>query len=504
MPAEAGPAAGRPRVAVIGGGVSGLAAAYFLARSAARQGLALDCHLFEAEPRLGGKVQTLRLPAPAGPRPAEPGASGEGEPILLEQGPDALYAFKPRAIRLAEELGLGDRMVSARPGLPTYVLRRGQLRALPDGLWGLVPTRIGAFARSDLLSLTGKLRMGLDFFIPPRPDGRDESVGEFVARRLGREAVQALADPLLAAIHGADPWKLSVLATYPHLREQERRYGGLVRAALAGRRAPRAAGSPFRTLRGGLAELVQALEAAVAGRIAVHRGARVRRLGRSDGSYVVEADGAGGASFDAVILTVPAGEAARLVLPWAPRLAGELSAIEYTPATVVALVYGPGRVPEASPVRQGSGVLVPAAEGRRAGLTVSACSWYSTKWPHTSPGGQTVVRCFVGRDGDGGAAELDDRRLVDAVRADLLRLVALQAVPDEVRVFRWPQGLPQYRVGHLDRVRRIEEAAAGVGGLFITGAALRGMGISDCVTQAERAAERCLNWLGDGSVRPGR
>ena len=483
-------------MAVVGGGISGLGTAYFLARRAQAAGIALECHLFEADDRLGGKVRTLRL-------------EGERAPILVELGAESMYAPRPRSLELARELGLGDRLVPQAPGPRTLVFRRGRLHPLPDGLMGVVPSRVGPFLQSGLISWPGKLRMGLEFLIPPRRDGADESVGSFVGRRLGREAVEALADPLMAGIHAADVQRLSLLATYPQLREQESRYGGLLRGMLARRPAgppPRREGQAlFWSLAGGLDELIGGVERALAPCTRLHRGAavdsleptagpegqgwRVRRASRN-GFW-----GPGDERFDAVVLAVPTWEAARLVRSWAPDLAEALGGVRYVSVAVAVLVYRGEQVPEGSVIRRSSGVLVPTSDGRRAGLSVTACTWFSTKWPHTSPDGRVTVRAFVGRDGEQRPLELDDRELLAAVRRDVARLGGPDGEPEHAEVFRWVRGVPQYDVGHLERVARIERLAAGFGGLFMAGAGLRGMSLSDCLAQAERAADECVNWL---------
>ncbi len=506
---------------MVGGGITGLSAAYFLTRQAAVAGWPLECVLFEAAPELGGKVKTLRtnLGAPAGAARANldgGGRTGVGT-LIIEQGPDSLYAFKPRAIELARELGLQDSLVGARTGLATYVWRRGRLRRLPDGLLGLAPARLGPFVRSDLMSLAGRARMALEPFVPARRDGADESVGAFVARRLGREAVDALADPLLAGIHAADPWKLSLLATYPQLREQETRYGSLLRAARALRSAARpepalsgrngvrgrAAGPVFWSLRGGLGELTAALVHRLYGRCALRLRSPVESLwptapgpgaGSGRGRFALRTQH-GHEEFDAVILAVPAWEAARLVRPWAPELAGALAGVPYASVAVAAMVFAPGQIPQASVVRRSTGVLVPAAEASALGPGVSACTWFSTKWPHVSPDGWVVVRAFLGRDGAWDPLAAGDAEVLAAVRRALRPLAGIVAEPEDAWVFRWPQAMPQYRVGHLERLARVDALRGRWQGLFVVGAGLRGMGLSDCVRQAEQAAQACLRDL---------
>ncbi|MBE3599360.1 MAG: protoporphyrinogen oxidase [Limnochordaceae bacterium] len=502
------------RVAVIGGGITGLAAAHELVRQGRAEGPAASVELFEASGRLGGKVRTVPLD--------EAGPAFEG--AMVEAGPDSLYTFKPWALELARMLGLGDQVVTPDPARRrTLVVRGGRLVELPDGLFALMPTRVGPFLRSPIVSWAGKVRMGLDVVIPPRPGDSDESLGAFVRRRLGAEAVRYLAEPLLAGIHAGDPWELSLLATYPSLRQDELRYGGLVRAMLARRHGrhpargrPAAAGygtspngagfsSPFATFRGGLSQLVQALEAYLRPRVLLHTGAAVTGLeppGSEGGWRVLLAGGRASGPFDAVVVTVPPPAAARLVRTWDPGMAAGLEQFVFASTAVAALVYRPGAVGEGSPVRRTSGMLVPSVEARRMGLHLTACTWASSKWPHTSPRGLVVIRCFVGRHGDDAALELPDERLLEALQEDLARIAGIEQPPLWRQLFRWPQAMPQYRVGHLGLVEQVQRQVSRWPGLFVTGAAWRGMGISDCVRQGREAAQRCLAWASQ-AVRKG-
>ncbi|HEY8424541.1 MAG TPA: protoporphyrinogen oxidase [Limnochordales bacterium] len=485
------------RVAIVGGGMTGLAAAWRLVRAARAEGLPVELHVLEADSRWGGKVRTVRLDGSVDP-------SLEG--ALVEAGPDAIYAPKPWAVDLARELGLGDRIVPARSGLRTTVLRGGRLVTLPDGLFSLMPSRIGPFVRSPLISWPGKARMGLELLVPRRRDEGDESLGAFVRRRLGAEAVTYLAEPLLAGIHAADPWRLSLAATYPSFREDERRYGSLVRAMLARRRARGgrrgAHGSPFVSLAGGLEELVEALVGALRDEATLWLQTPVVRLWPDDGGWRMEAKGAGGTPassdrdrWDAVILAVPSHRAAALAEPWDVELAGLLRRIPFASTAVVTLAYRPQDVPETSPIRHGSGVLVPSVEGRREGLVATACTWFSSKWPHASPRGSVLVRCFVGRFGDDSALEMDDEALARAAALAVERLGGLAARPCHVAVHRWPASMPQYQVGHLETVAAIERRVGRWPGLFVAGASFRGMGLSDCVRQGQQAAEACVAYL---------
>ncbi|WP_324669332.1 protoporphyrinogen oxidase [Geochorda subterranea] len=495
------------RVAVVGGGMTGLAAAWRLVRAARAQGLPVELHVLEADVRWGGKVRTLRLDG--GVDPSLAGA-------LVEAGPDAIYTPKPWAVELARELGLGDRIVPARAGLRTSVLRGGRLVTLPDGLFSLMPSRLGPFVRSPLISWPGKARMGLELLVPGRRDQADESLGAFVRRRLGAEAVTYLAEPLLAGIHAADPWRLSLAATYPSFREDERRYGSLVRAMLARRRARGGRrgthGSPFVSLAGGLEELVETLVARLQEQAVLRLRTPVTRLWPGERGWRMEAAAAGGASgspdggrWDAVILAVPSHRMAALAEPWDGELAGLLRRIPFASTAVVTLAYRPQDVPETSPVRRGSGVLVPSVEGRREGLVVTACTWFSSKWPHASPRGAMLVRCFVGRFGDESALDMGDEALARAAALAVERLGGLAGRPCHVAVHRWPASMPQYQVGHLETVAAIERRLGRWPGLFVAGASFRGMSLSDCVRQGDQAAQACVAYLAaraSGAPRP--
>ena len=484
------------RVAVVGGGITGLAAARQLVAEARRRGLPVEVSVFEAEAQWGGKIRTVRLDG--GIHPSLEGA-------VVEAGPDAIYIHKGWALELARQLGLGERVVRSDATRRTTVLRDGHPVPLPDGLFSLVPSKLWPFVTSPLISWPGKVRMGLEVLVPARRDGADESLGAFVRRRFGGEAVAYLAEPLLAGIHAADPWRLSLRATYPSLHDDERRHGSLVRAALARRRASKAPShpaSPFASLAGGLSELVDALVDELRPHAALHVGRRVEALHPVDGFWLLNTSASGSyhpdppwPPFDAVILALPSHQAGALIEAWDRELSALLQRIPFASTAVVALAFPPDAVPDDSPVRRSSGVLVPSVEARRLGLSVTACTWFSTKWPHSSPRGGVLVRCFVGRFGDDATLEMSDEALLRAVLRDLRQLTGLSVRPSYAAVFRWPFAMPQYQVGHLELVEGVEGRAAAWPGLYLTGASFRGMSISDCVRQGQQAAQACCAYL---------
>jgi oxygen-dependent protoporphyrinogen oxidase len=458
------------RVIVIGGGITGLATAYRLQRADPT----LQITLVEREPRLGGTIVTH-----------------QADGFTVEGGPDSFLARqKPWGLQLVHELGLGGRLIGTNDARrAVYLLRRGRLRRMPDGLMLVVPTRFLPFALTPLVSPLGKARMALDLFIPPRHDDADESLGDFIRRRLGREALDVLAEPMMAGIHVADADRLSLQATFPRFINIEHKYGSLIRGMLAARRArtedSTGETSMFVSMRGGLSELVDALAEALGG-VEILTGQSVARLGRSGEGYSLHLDGGQQRQADAVILAIPAYAAADLVAPLSAPLADGLRAIRYVSTATVSLGF---RCPDVPHALDGFGFVVPASEP----CDLLACTWTSTKFDHRAPEGTALLRAFVGGPRRQALVEQDDSALIELVRAELQRIMAIEAPPILARVFRWRKANPQYDVGHLERVSALEGLCPP--GLFLTGSAYRGVGIPDCVRQAGETAARALDYL---------
>jgi protoporphyrinogen/coproporphyrinogen III oxidase len=448
-------------VAVVGGGITGLAAAYELSK----RGVSL--RVLEASSRWGGVIRT---------------ESADG--FLIEAGPDSMLAQKPDAVSLCRELGLADRLVPTNPHQRTvYVLRHGRLRALPDGMVLAIPTRIAPFARSPLFSWPAKLRMGLDLVVPRRGDRGDESIGSFLRRRLGQESVDVLGEPLLAGIHAGDPERLSMQANFPRFVELERRHGSLIRGMWAAPRRP-AGGSPpaaFYSLVGGLTELVQTLVSRLPPGSA-QTGSGVESLARDDEGFLLRLAGGRTLSARAVILAIPAPKAAPLVRPLVPEAARILETIPFASSATVVLGY---RREDVGHPLDGYGMVVPRTEGLRC----SACSFVSTKFPGRAAPGLVQLRGFVGGVRDPGVLSLDDRGLADIVHREMTPLLGLRADPVLTRVYRWPTATPQMEVGHLDRTAEVDRHVAGIRGLIVTGAGLKVTGIPDCVAEGRKAAQ---------------
>jgi oxygen-dependent protoporphyrinogen oxidase len=466
------------QVAIVGGGIAGLATAYYLQEKARQNGLPLSYSLIESAPSFGGKIVT-----------------DVHHDFVVEGGPDSFITQKPAALRLCRELGLEDRLMGTNDSRrKVYVLDGGRLRSLPDGVMLIVPTRFTPFALSPLISLPGKLRMGLDLLIPPRRENGDESLANFIRRRLGQEALDKIAEPLMAGIHVADPERLSLQATFPRFIQLEQKHGSLIKGMLVqkahrARQAGNGTGpktSLFMTLRGGLRELVEALVARLEGDLQI--GSRVVGLSpASKGArYQLHLDDDRTLLADTVVLATPSYAAADLVEPVHPALATELRAIRYVSTATISLGF---RRAEFEHPLDGFGFVVSAREKSR----LMACTWTSTKFNQRAPDQHVLLRAFVGGPRNPHLVDLPDEALIQLVREELRQVMGVNAPPVIARVYRWPNANPQYDVGHLERVDQIEATAADLPGLYFTGSAYRGVGIPDCIQQGQHTAETVID-----------
>ncbi|MGI9033939.1 MAG: protoporphyrinogen oxidase [Acidimicrobiales bacterium] len=461
-----------PRVAVVGGGITGLATAWYLRTGAG--GLRPKVALFEAAPRLGGKIRTEEL---AG--------------VAVEAGPDTFLARVPHATDLAHALGLGDELVAPATGA-AYLWHRRRLHPLPAGTVLGVPVSARALLATALLSPAGKTRAALDLVLPASPFDPDPSVADVVGGRLGREVLDHLVEPLVGGIHAGRADALSLRSTAPQLCAATELNRSLIRGLRADHRgAPPAAGPVFYGVRGGMERLVDGLASSL-NDVDRRAGTTISRLSPAvpgDGGHsrwrlhpthgpAIEAD--------AVVLTVPAFAAAALLHDVAPEASAELVAIRYSSVVTATLAYRPEAL--GRPLG-GSGFLVPRAERR----LVTACTFTSSKWPRADRSRPVLLRVSAGRFGDDRALGMDDHALVDRLHRELAEMLGLAHAPVASRVDRWPQGFPQYEPGHDARVGRIEGHLPP--GLFLAGAAYHGLGIAACVAQAVAVAGQVLNQL---------
>jgi protoporphyrinogen/coproporphyrinogen III oxidase len=467
------------RIAIIGGGITGLSAAYALEKKR-RAGIEVDYVLYEASPRLGGVLVTERV-----------------DSCLIEAGPDSFLTEKPWASDLCQEIGLGDQLIGSNDAdRKTYILVRGRLIEMPDGLMFMVPTKILPTVFSPLFSLKTKLRMAREWFHAPHKANGDESVASMVERHYGAEMVDRLADPLLSGVYGGEASQLSVRAVLARFADMEAKHGSLGRAMLAARKkAPKTNGEPrplFTSLKEGMQQMVDALVARLDGDT-LNTDAPVQAIAREGGGWVVSA-GLQSDQFDAVIVAASTQVAARLLRMSSPELAAELGAVNYSSSLTVALGYDQSVRGSLPP---GFGFLVPRSEGKR----MLAATFVHNKFPHRAPDNRAIVRCFLGGARDEAILALAGDEILRIAREELKQILQLTAEPLFARVFKWKSAMAQYGVGHLERLQRIEGLRRKFPGLALAGNGYSGIGVPDCVRSGNEAVEDTLKSL-DIAVPP--
>ena len=457
------------RIAIVGGGISGLAAAFAL-EERRQAGDALDYTVYESGPRFGGVLATEQV-----------------DGCLVEAGPDSFLTEKPWAADLCRRLGIADQLIGSSDGdRKTYILVKGKLIPLPDGLMFMVPTRLAPSLLSPLFSSATKFRMVREWRMAPRQAENDESVAALVDRHYGAEMVDRLADPLLSGVYGGEASQLSVRAVLPRFVEMESKYGSLGRGMLAARKNLKSAPSRtpiFTSLKNGMQELSDALAARVSPQ-ALRANTLVEAVQQQERGWVISA-GYASDTFDAVIVATSAPAAGLLLDITCPNLASELKAIPYGSSMTVALGFGKD-VRAALP--PGFGFLVPRSEGKR----MLAATFVHNKFPHRAPPDRALLRCFLGGSRDGQILQLPDDEILTIVREELGQILNLKAEPLFTRVYRWKKAMAQYTVGHLERLRRIEGLLKQAPGLALAGNAYRGIGVPDCVHSGEIAAQQVL------------
>jgi oxygen-dependent protoporphyrinogen oxidase len=469
------------RVAILGGGIAGLSAAFYLEK-ARRGGSQLEWTLFEQSNRLGGVIRTEYR-----------------DGFVLEAGPDSFLTVKPDGAQLCRELGIGDQLIGSNDAeRKTYIVVHGRLTPLPDGLQFMVPTRIRPMVTTPLFSWGTKLRMATEIFSQPRVEQADESVAAFVRRHFGQEMVDRVAEPLLAGVYGGDAESLSMRAVLSRFLEMEREHGSLVRATLRARRSQNPRGSQnqkavqnrsetgakapaqplFTSLKKGMQQLVDALTAQLPAN-SIRLGERCISLRRSGEEWVIEYPG-GRQRYDTVLMAVPAPVAADLLRPVQGELAELLVKIQYTSSVAVALAYDHVGHPP------GHGLLVPRSEGRK----LMACTFVHKKFSHRAPEGSSLLRCFISSSRLPDVLTYSEDALRDIALEEMKGILGIQAAPKFIRIFRSERGLPQYLTGHLDRVAVMEKRLADLPGCHIIGNSFYGVGVPDCIRSARLAVEK--------------
>jgi oxygen-dependent protoporphyrinogen oxidase len=456
------------RIVIIGGGVSGLSAAYYLARNGS------PSTILESRPRLGGVVQTEHV-----------------EGCTIEAGPDSFISTKPAALELIRDLGLAGDVIGSNDHLrKTFVRKDGRLVALPDGLMMMVPTKILPLLTTRLVGWNTKWRMGMELLRAPKPPAGDRSVAEFIEEHYGAEAVDYLAEPLLSGIYGGDPSELSVTSVLPRFVDLAHRYGSLTRGVLA-ERALAAKSRPgatqaaplFRTLKGGLGQMIDALAAFLQDHTEVRQG-RVQAVERTPAGFHVRINSQW-MEADRLVMACEAHNAATLLKSVDARLAELLGMVPYSSSMTVALGFDAADFAH-PPV--GFGFLVPRKERRR----LIACTWVGTKFPYRVPEGKVVARCFLGGMEDAGVLGESDEDILASVTSELQEIAGFTAQPRFTRISRWPRSMAQYTVGHPQRLAEIEARVAAIPGLHLAGNAYQGIGVPDCIRMGRTAAEKIL------------
>ena len=451
-------------VIVVGGGISGLATAYYLLKRLP----SLSLLLVEASPKLGGTMQTRYVNG-----------------FIIEEGPNGFLDNKPHTLELVRDLGIEDELYPSSPvSNKRYIYTRGKLRPVP-----LSPV---AFFLSSLLTPWEKMRLLMEYFVKPAPPDADETLAQFAVRRLGKGVLETLLDPMVAGVYAGNPDRVSLKSTFPTIHQLEQRYGGLIRGFLALKREGNLKGGPggpggrLTSFKGGVGQLIKALGKRLEDRVLTD--AKALEVRREGGLYVVETL-RGTFEAKALVLASPAYEAGRMLMSLAPSLSQELLAIPYAPISVVALAYRDIDTLRFPP--RGFGFLVP----RREGLSVLGVLWDSSVFPNRAPKGKVLMRAMVGGDRNPSLALESPERLVEMVRRDLLCTMGISASPEFIQIFQYEKGIPQYVVGHSARIQRIDRELEKLPGLFLNCNAYRGIGLNDCVANSIAVGEKVEAFL---------
>jgi oxygen-dependent protoporphyrinogen oxidase len=465
----------KQKVVIIGGGITGLAAAYYLQKKAASQNLPFEVKLIEASHRLGGKMQTVVR-----------------DGFVIERGPDSFLERKQSVLRLAKEVGIEDKLVNNSAG-QSYIYANQRLILMPGGSIMGIPTELAPFITTRLFSLAGKMRAALDLVIPRSKLTEDQSLGQFFRRRLGDEVLENLIEPLLSGIYAGDIDQLSLMSTFPQFYEVEQKYRSLIigmrkstpKRPKNGSTSGKKKGM-FLSVSTGLYSFVEAIEAKLEPN-SVLKGYRVDSLTKIGNSYELELNNKEKIIADSIVVTVPHYAAAAIFSKY-----GCFEPFENVPATSVATISLAFPEKAIKNDINGTGFVV----SRNSDFSITACTWTHKKWPHSAPKGKALLRCYVGRPGDETIVDLSDDQIVRIVLDDLNKTMDITSSPEFAVVTRWKDSMPQYIVGHKERVETVKRSLAeNFPGVFLAGSSYEGIGIPDCIDQAEAVVGKVLQYF---------
>ncbi|WLD94095.1 protoporphyrinogen oxidase [Alkalihalobacillus sp. AL-G] len=455
------------RIVIVGGGITGLSAAFYLQKEINEKKMEASVTLVESGNRLGGKIQTIKQ-----------------DGFVIERGPDSFLARKKSMSNLIEEAGLADELVHNQTG-QAYILHDTKLHPIPEGAVMGIPTEVSPFVKSGLFSLKGKARAGFDLFLPSKKVVGDQAVGTFFRRRLGDEVVDHLIEPLLSGIYAGNIDQLSLQSTFPQFQQVEEQHRSLILGMKSNRpkKQPKSSKGVFLTLKSGLTSLVEALEKKLTVDVEIRKNQKVTSFEKSNETYKVRLDNGDVLDADQVIFTIPALKAAPLFV------ADIQKHLEEAPATsvaTIAMAFPESAVPNDL---NGTGFVV----SRKSPYTITACTWTNKKWPHTTPEGYVLLRCYVGKAEDQSIVDESDETILKAVLDDLKETMNIQVRPEFYYVSRWKQAMPQYLVGHKSKRDLLEKKLGEkFPGIHLVGASFDGIGLPDCVQSGEKAANKVI------------
>lgn len=459
----------QPRVAIIGGGVTGLTTAFYLNKFKEESNTQFEFAIYESEDRLGGKMQTIKK-----------------DGFVIERGPDSYLARKEAALRLVQALGIKDQLVRNETG-KAYVLLKNKLHPIPDGAAMGIPTKISPFITTGMFSWPGKIRASFDFFLPRSSSkDKDQSLGTFFRYRFGDEVVENLIEPLLSGIYAGDIDNLSLMSTFPQYYHVEQKYRCLIygmKKAIPQPKLRPGVRKPgiFQTLNNGLESIAEAIEKQLPAEV-IFKGKNVTEIIKVDEEYEISFADGSKERFDYVVITTPHQITNKILHRY--DAVKPLAEIPSTSVATVALAFPENAIKEDL---DGTGFVV----SRNADYTITACTWTHKKWPHTTPEGYVLLRTYVGRANDSSIVYESDETIVNVVLNDLKKIMKFD---DQQLLFsvvsRWKESMPQYTVGHKDRIDAVRnQLKAECPGITLTGATYEGIGVPDCIEQGENTVK---------------